>query len=436
MHIYFFELNLERKVAIMRRKLKFLAIVILLISTAVATTDISVSASTNTKYTSAKIKKTKATKYHLWVHGPAIKKYKIVKLTTGKKHHKQIRYKYKSVGKRINRTWGKKTLTSYKRIVLKTKKGKVAKLYYFGGINGYVLAKDLKVGGYVVPPKKPVAKPVDDSGPIDAGWIEPMFVNDEVTTATSIAMNTIQNSSIKTPKLLTAQMTKMNTEGFLFDEGELEKLDVKFLGLNLMQLEKLARNEELVQNFIKEGGKIKITAPSDINEFNNVNDLAETYYPFNKDDKIITIMLSPDAYKSDNLYANVYDLAYSSENYQWYTWENGLSLYTTYNVNVLMANLPISTITHEFGHVLQDIYIKKTHDTNTYVVVKSMQDKYIKATGKTAEDYIAGISAYSHTNGAEGFAEAYCSYRLDDPTPQNIYVPEEVNNWVKIVYGN
>lgn len=385
----------------------------------------SVNAATTTKYAHIETTKLYNAKSHLRLHGKTIYKYKITKSKIGKKHHKKIVYRYKIASKSLKQTWGKKTIIARKRVVLTTKKGRRATLYYIKKVGGYVLAKDLKMGPYVAPTVTPPVMPPDNP------------VNDPITIAKNTAMATISNAPIKTMAQLKSQMEKMKTEGFTFDEGQLEKLDVKFLGVNLIQLEKLAKQEPLAQRFIANGGVIMVNSPSGVSAFANSGVVAETDYSYSLDDsdKVINIKLSPTGFSSKNVKTEMGDIAFSCKNYSWFNFSDGTKLYTTFNSNVDANKLPVYAITHEFGHTLQGIYGKQSGDFDWSKAINFMRDKYMSATGKTGIDYYAGISAYGYTSSGDGFAEAYASYRLGPRTPQNMYVPEEINNWLKIAYG-
>ncbi|QBO35254.1 hypothetical protein EQG49_01650 [Periweissella cryptocerci] len=407
----------------MFKKVRIYVVAFLMLAMLFADVGNSVSAATTTKYVTAQVIKTKATKYHLWLHGSNIHKYKIVKSRVGKKHHKHNVYQYKPVGKRVNGAWGKRTITTRKQVILRNKKGQQVKLYYFSGMKGYVLAKNLKSGGYVAPPKKPTVQPT----PVDP----PVIISDAAQTA----MNVINAAPIKTAAQLQAQMTQMNSEGFSMDTKSLAKLDIKLLGLNLQHLETLVKQEALAQKFIADGGTIRVEAP-DSSTFESNDTEAQTITNFGAANKTITIQLNPDSFISDNVASEMDTMAAESNTYRTFKFSDGVSLYTTYSVHVSAKMLPIYVTTHEFGHLLQFIYMTATGDYNFTKVITSMRNKYIAATSKTAADYAAGISAYGYTSDADEFAESYASYRLGAVTPQNKYVAEEIANWVKLAYGN
>lgn len=86
-----------------------------------------------------------------------------------------------------------------------------------------------------------------------------------------------------------------------------------------------------------------------------------------------------------------------------------------FKVKVLKNKMPIYTITHEIGHVIENFLMGKS--VNNDALARSIQRDIISlakhASGKTIKELQAQVSGYGHQNAREFFAEVYTDYKLN-----------------------
>lgn len=86
-----------------------------------------------------------------------------------------------------------------------------------------------------------------------------------------------------------------------------------------------------------------------------------------------------------------------------------------FKVKVPKNKMPVYTITHEIGHVIENFLMGKS--VNNDALARSIQRDIInlakQASGKTIKELQAQVSGYGHQNAREFFAEVYTDYKLN-----------------------
>jgi len=86
-----------------------------------------------------------------------------------------------------------------------------------------------------------------------------------------------------------------------------------------------------------------------------------------------------------------------------------------FKVKVPKNKMPVYTITHEIGHVIENFLMGKSVNNDT--LARSIQRDIInlakQASGKTVKELQAQVSGYGHQNAREFFAEVYTDYKLN-----------------------
>jgi len=86
-----------------------------------------------------------------------------------------------------------------------------------------------------------------------------------------------------------------------------------------------------------------------------------------------------------------------------------------FKVKVPKNKMPIYTITHEIGHIIENFLMGKS--VNNDALARSIQRDIInlakQASGKTVKELQAQVSGYGHQNAREFFAEVYADYKLN-----------------------
>lgn len=86
-----------------------------------------------------------------------------------------------------------------------------------------------------------------------------------------------------------------------------------------------------------------------------------------------------------------------------------------FKVKVPKKKMPIYTITHEIGHVIENFLMGKSvnNDALAKGIKRDIIDIAKQASGKSAKELKLQVSGYGHANAREFFAEVYTDYKLN-----------------------